>query len=397
MPDSIAPDVKTGLPYLEHYPEPGGIAQRIELDHFPFRIGRCSTANFVVYSRQVSKEHAEVIVAGEEFRIRDAGSTNGTFVNGQRVVEAPLNNGDIVHVAHKEFRFGSNRKPGVSDSELKITEQASTDELPANLLQMSGYLRDLIAQSRVTAVFQPIVRLDTGERVGYEALGRGTHDKLSPNPKELFYLAEKCKLAKELSRLFRRVAVREAVNLPNKPFVFYNFHPWEIKEKSYLDSLQEHVKNLSGQCQMVLEVHEDCVANVPILSEFRDELRAMDIRLAYDDFGSGQARLTELTDCPPDFIKLDFKLVREIHKARPRQEIIRALGRVCNDLGVQIIAEGVESQEEADVCLELGCHWSQGFLFGQPQPVATFAPKKKPDTRRLNRNQLLQRLKSLQS
>ena len=396
MLDFVPSELKPDFPFLEHYPEPGGIAHRLVLDHFPFRIGRCSTANFVIYSRQVSKEHAEIIFTGEEYRIRDPGSTNGTFVNGQRVVEAPLNNGDIIHVAQKEFRFSDARKYANSDGELGVTDPAGSGDLPPSLFQANAFLRDLISQHRVTAVFQPIVRLDTRESVGYEALGRGTFDKLSPSPKELFYLAEKCKLAKELSRLFRKVAVREAVNLPNNPYVFLNLHPSEMKDDTCLVSLLDHQRALAPYCRVVLEVHEDAVTNSATISRFRDQLKAIGVLLAYDDFGSGQARLTELADCPPDFVKLDLKLIRGIHQAKARQEIIKALGRVCSDLGVQIIAEGVENQEEADTCLNLGCHLSQGFFFGQPQPVTSFAPRKKPDTRRVDRNLLLQKLKAFQ-
>jgi EAL domain-containing protein (putative c-di-GMP-specific phosphodiesterase class I) len=396
MPDFSARGPNSGFPYLEHYPEPGGIAQCLVLDQFPFRIGRCSTANFVIYSSKVSKDHAEIIFTGTEYRIRDPRSTNGTFVNGQRIVEAPLNNGDIIHVAHKEFRFGSATNSDIAELELNVTEAAATDDLPANVLQGGAYLRDLLNQHRVTTVFQPIVDLTKRECIGYEALGRGSHDKLSPNPKELFYLAEKCKLAQDLSRLFRRVAVREAVNLPAGLFMFLNFHPSEMRDESWLAFLEEQALNLGNRYKMVVEVHEDSVTDMTTLLSVRDRLKSMGVLLAYDDFGSGQARITELTDCPPDFIKLDFKLVRGIHEAKPRQEIVGALGRVCNDLGVQIIAEGIEALEEAETCLELGCRLGQGFLYGQPQPASFYVPKK-PDTRRLDRNQFLQRLRSLQS
>src|SRR5438105_2821287 len=92
-------------PFLEYFPEPGGPAQRIVLDRLPFRIGRSTTAHYVIFSPQVSKEHSEIFRAGKEFRIRDLGSTNGTFVNGVRIKDAPLSNGDIIHLASNELRF----------------------------------------------------------------------------------------------------------------------------------------------------------------------------------------------------------------------------------------------------------------------------------------------------
>ncbi|HEV3203828.1 MAG TPA: FHA domain-containing protein, partial [Gemmataceae bacterium] len=78
------------LAFLEHFPEPGEAPHRIVLDPIPFRIGRSMTAHYIIYSRQVSKEHTEILQAGKEFLIRDLGSTNGTFINGQRIEVASL-------------------------------------------------------------------------------------------------------------------------------------------------------------------------------------------------------------------------------------------------------------------------------------------------------------------
>src|SRR5438477_560923 len=106
MNDLLSAKAGSTLPFLEHYPEPGEAPHRILVDQLPFRIGRSMTAQYIIYARQVSKDHSEIYREGMEFRIRDLGSTNGTFVNGQRISQAPLVNGDIIHVAHKELRFG---------------------------------------------------------------------------------------------------------------------------------------------------------------------------------------------------------------------------------------------------------------------------------------------------
>src|ERR1700676_5217673 len=106
MPDILQMDAPAAVAYLEHYPETGEGAHRLLLDHFPFCIGRNASAHYCINSRHVSKDHALIAREGEVFLIRDVGSTNGTFVNGQRIQEAVLSSGDIVHVAHKEFRFG---------------------------------------------------------------------------------------------------------------------------------------------------------------------------------------------------------------------------------------------------------------------------------------------------
>ena len=78
--------------------------------------------------------------------------------------------------------------------------------------------------------------------------------------------------------------------------------------------------------------------------------------------GVGQSRLTELADAPPDYIKLDKSLIHDLHLTPARQELVGALARVSTDLGIRVIAEGIESPNEADVCLRLGCHFRPGLF-----------------------------------
>src|SRR5262249_39652895 len=107
------------------------------------------------------------------------------------------------------------------------------------------------------------------------------------------------------------------------------------------------------------------------------------IGLAYDDFGAGQARLTELTEAPPDYVKLDMKLIRGIEHSKPRQEIVQTLARICSDLGVQLIAEGIETQAEALACRQLGCRDGGGYYFGRHHPASGLVTRKASDTRRV--------------
>jgi EAL domain-containing protein (putative c-di-GMP-specific phosphodiesterase class I) len=356
------------LPYLEHYPEPGGPPQRIVVEPLPFRIGRSPDANFIIYSRQVSKEHTEIFRFQRDFRIKDLGSTNGTFVNGQRIQEAALLNGDIIHVAHKELRFTYEPNDTPLEREACVTEPAAS-KLPSSIIRGSEHLREMLTENRGRAVFQPIVYLDSGMVMGYEVLGRGDHPELSASPGELFHLAAQCNLAVELSRMFRTVAVPDASRLPQQAYVFLNLHPLEMKGTTLLESLAALKGTFRQDQQLVLEVHEAAVTEVGRLRLLRESLKELGIGLAYDDFGAGQSRLNELAEVPPDFIKLDMSLIHGIEQAQARQEVVQALTRVARDLGVQTIAEGIETAEEAQRCLSLGCQLGQGYLFGRPQPL----------------------------
>src|SRR5437588_12928891 len=125
-------DPRTTVPYLEHYPENDGVPERVLITRWPFRLGRNTGLSYTVYSSKVSKEHAEIICVGDEYRIRDLGSTNGTFVNGRRVLEAPLANGDIIHLARKEFRFALHITGPDDTAELSHTMPA-VEKLPDRL------------------------------------------------------------------------------------------------------------------------------------------------------------------------------------------------------------------------------------------------------------------------
>jgi EAL domain-containing protein (putative c-di-GMP-specific phosphodiesterase class I) len=105
------------------------------------------------------------------------------------------------------------------------------------------------------------------------------------------------------------------------------------------------------------------------LREIQAKLEALGIELAFDDFGAGQARLLELVECPPHFLKLDKSLIRGIAQSRECQDLVRVLLETTRGKGTQVIAEGIETEPVAELCAELGCHLGQGYLFGRPASV----------------------------
>jgi EAL domain-containing protein (putative c-di-GMP-specific phosphodiesterase class I) len=354
-------------PYLEHFQD-SGVPHRIALDRWPFRIGRCSEASYVIYSRQVSKEHAEIVRHPQGFRVRDLGSTNGTFVNGLRVNEAELADGDILHVAHFEFRFGHPSKNAQEASDAGLTESAQAAP-PCSLIRSRKLLEELLNRYMVCVCYQPIISLQSGTILGYEALGRGTHEELAHSPGELFHLADQCNLASELSRLFRYVAVDRSRIMVQPEALFLNVHTSEVQDESLFNSLREVKSVAPPGLELVLELHENVVADVEAMRRIREVLEALDVGLAYDDFGTGQARLLELIDAPPDYLKLAMTLVRGIHQDPHRQHLVGTLVQMARSAGVQVIAEGIETVEEATACADLACHFGQGFLFGRPHAM----------------------------
>ena len=353
--------------YLEHYPEPGGPMERIAVRPLPFEIGRSDSAHYTIYSTKVSKRHVTIYLEDGVYRVRDHGSTNGTFVNGDRIAEALLTRGDILHVADKEFSFCLDAAGTLPETgELAQTAPAGQIEVQS-LIRGGQHLREMLTHRCVSAAFQPIVVLQSLEAVGYEVLLRGTHSGLSPMPAVLFQLAEQCRLAGDLSRLIRTVAAEDAHQLPPEARIFLNLHPAEMTETGLIESLHQVQEILAGSRQIVVEVSEAAVTDLSAMRAIADQLKQAGIGFAYDDFGAGQARLMELVEVPPDYLKLDIALIRDIDTSPARRGLVQAFARVASSLGIQVIAEGIETQAVADICQEMGCQLGQGYLFGRPQ------------------------------
>jgi EAL domain-containing protein (putative c-di-GMP-specific phosphodiesterase class I) len=143
-----------------------------------------------------------------------------------------------------------------------------------------------------------------------------------------------------------------------------------LRDDNLLKNLEGIPQAVGGSRQVVLEFHEEVVADARTIRRLRERLDELGIGLAYDDFGAGQARLSELAEVPPDFIKLDKTLIHDLHRVPSRQGLVSALAKLSEDLGIRIIAEGIEVPDEAAVCRRLGCHFGQGYLFGRPQPIS---------------------------
>ncbi len=231
----------------------------------------------------------------------------------------------------------------------------------------------LINGQGLTPFFQPIVNMQDGERYGYEMLARSTLDGLQ-NPGVMFTTAAKLDLENRLSEVLRREGTISAMTMARPGHLFLNTHPKEINEPRLLASLSE-LRELAPQINITIEFHEAAVAQRDVMLRLFDQIRALEMKIAYDDFGAGQARLDELAEFPPDYLKFDIKLIREIDKATAgRLNLIESLVQVSKQLNTVTLAEGIETADEARVCQQLGFELAQGYYFGRPAPIEKYVP-----------------------
>lgn len=334
----------------------------------PFRIGRRPDLSLPLPCCCVSKEHAELVERDGGIWIRDLQSTNGTFVNGERITgDVRLKEGDIVQFATVVFRVGREEQ---SSTEGGTIQEDACDRALA-LVQFDR----LISDRAVVPFYQPIVTIvdETPTIMGYEVLGRSRLFGLR-TPQQMFATASQLNLEAELSRIFRAQGVEVAKRLPSSSMLFVNTHPIELTESGLVQSLRQ-LRRLNPTRRLTLEIHEATVTNPEMLSELRATLLELDIQLAFDDFGAGQARLLELSEAKPDYLKFDMKLIQGIHRAPPsRQQIVEWLVRMVNELEITPLAEGVETLEDHRTLREMGFQLGQGYFYGRPAAISAYLP-----------------------
>jgi len=327
----------------------------VPITSLPFRVGRSPGLELTLHSQAVSTEHAEIYAGEASLRVRDLNSTNGTFINRRRITDGAIRDGDVLHFADFEFRAVLEDIP-----------------LPERFVGGTQELAELLRDGAVTTHFQPIVELPAGTVVGHEALGRGLHGRLPSGPVQLFRIAESLGSEVTLSRLFRAKAIEQAKSRPDLSVLFINTHPAELLKPDLLASLEQLPASAPGM-HITIEVHEAAIVNVAHVAKLRARLSELGMGLAYDDFGAGQARLLELAEVPPDYLKFDIRFVRQIDRApESKRRLVRSLVAAALDLDVKVLAEGIETAGEAEVCTELGFTHAQGFYFAEPIPFDRF-------------------------
>ena len=219
------------------------------------------------------------------------------------------------------------------------------------------------ALSSLWMAYQPIVRAVDSSVFAYEALMR-VDEPMLPHPGAVLDAAERADRVHDVGRAVRANVVA-GTGAADKDWLFFvNLHPEDLRDASLFlaDSpfaaLAEHV---------VLEITERM--SLDHISHVREKvtmLRELGFEIALDDLGAGYAGLNSFTLLEPEFVKLDMSLVRDIHETPTKRKIVRSMVSLCHDMGKQIVAEGIESAQERDVLLDLGCDLLQGYLFAKP-------------------------------
>jgi diguanylate cyclase (GGDEF)-like protein/PAS domain S-box-containing protein len=249
-------------------------------------------------------------------------------------------------------------------------------------LTMESELRRAIEREEIKVLYQPIVRLEDRAIAGFEALARWDHPKLGRlSPAEFITTAEEIGLISDLGlfvleRTARQLAVWQAANPTREPvFASVNVSSRQLLRHDLIQDLRTVLSRAElAPGTFKLEITESLVMENPEhAAQMLTRIKELGVGLSLDDFGTGHSSLAYLQRFPFDTIKIDQSFVRTTARGT-RPVILRSIIALAHDLGMDVVAEGAETDSDAVELYQLGCEYAQGFAFGEPMsPLAAGA------------------------
>ncbi len=235
-------------------------------------------------------------------------------------------------------------------------------------------IQDILTSNGVITFFQPIVSVKKRAVLGFEALSRGSFDGVTPHipPNVLFAMTgSDVDNRVELDRLCRFKAFEsfQCLHHERRELLISVNLDVAILDTSAAgsDHLLHQVREAGiDPNNIIIELIESKVQNTDALTQFIETYREHGFLIALDDVGTGHSNLERIAALKPDIIKIDRSLVSNIDRIFHKQEVVKALSILGNKLGAMVLAEGIEREEEALKCLQLGLDVFQGFYFGKP-------------------------------
>ena len=240
--------------------------------------------------------------------------------------------------------------------------------------QLEIDLQEAITRQELAVAFQPIVSLASQKISGFEALVRWKHPvRGMVSPAEFIPAAERTGLIVPLGRWVLEEACRrlkawkQNPQAPKDLWISVNLSSAQFRQPSLLTDIRNALLEVDlDASSLMLELTEGAVVDNPeAASSVLMQLRVMGVRIGLDDFGTGYSSLAHLRRFPLDYLKIDHSFVRNIETNHDSREIIRTISSLSHQLGLRVIAEGIENQQQLDLIRSLDCEFGQGFFFSR--------------------------------
>jgi EAL domain-containing protein (putative c-di-GMP-specific phosphodiesterase class I) len=230
-------------------------------------------------------------------------------------------------------------------------------------------LHHIIINEQITTLVHPVFDLTDMSVIGYEALSRGPADTEFERPDKLFRVAYDTNLVLRLERLCRKKALEAAGKMPGQRLLFLNIEPEAVIDPELREIMTTTLLSQSDITpdRIVLEITEhSAITDFVTFRATLEYLRALGFHIAVDDAGAGYGSLQCLAETCPEWLKIDISLVRGVDADEVRAQLVSSLVGFCENTGVRLIAEGIETVEEFNTLRRLGVRYGQGFLFARP-------------------------------
>jgi EAL domain-containing protein (putative c-di-GMP-specific phosphodiesterase class I) len=373
----VSQETAAKLPWLEYYSPESGSPETTVLEKFPFTIGRNDSADLQIPSSRVSREHALILREGNRFRVRDLESTNGTFLNGARIQEAWLHDGDLLVVADVEFTFFS----GQGDASRATVTQvmaggpsgASPGDIASQLIRSVRRMQETVVQRSTEILFHPVVDLKEHRPVGYAVVEEPESAEPGRSEAERILAAAECRLTGRIRQLRRVMAAEQFASAAGPGRLLVEVHGSEMGSEGLIESLCRLRHVLADDQNLVVQLPDSAVSDNPYTRQLLGRLRAMGAAIAFADFAAGHGQVAQQAEIRPDLILLARALVRDLRQTQERRQQVAAVARAAGEIGCHLIATGIQDEHDAALCGQLGCRYGQGDHFGRPAPIGLLA------------------------
>lgn len=246
-------------------------------------------------------------------------------------------------------------------------------------MQLENDLRRAVERGEIEMMYQPIINLETGKIAGVEALARWRHpDRGTVVPAEFIPLAENTGLINAIGAMALRLACRQMAQWRDilgeeRPALMsVNLSSRQLQDPDMVREIERILtrENVLGS-ELKLEVTESMIMmNPEVTSRLLVELKQLGVALSIDDFGTGYSSLSYLHHFPFDTLKIDRSFVVSMEDKTENMEIIRSIALLAHSLGMDVIAEGIETERHLARLRELKCEYGQGYYFSTPCSAA---------------------------
>lgn len=236
--------------------------------------------------------------------------------------------------------------------------------------QLVERLHEIIGQRQLTALFQPIIQMQSGEIIGYEGLIRGPSDSPLHSPLNLFKVARECNLSVEVEHLCRRVTLERFAELKLPGNLFLNVSPECLVQQpdaKHGETLHYiHEVGIDPKRVIIELTESQPTYDYDLLRAAVTHYRAMGFRIAIDDLGEGFSSLRLWSELRPEYVKIDMHFVQGINQDAIKLQFVRSIQEIAEKSGTIVIAEGIETDAELLLIRDLGVACGQGYKIARP-------------------------------